>query len=139
GPPAHDNGQDSFSLFLDLQSLLVDEFEATSVSMRISSAGKEIWLQTNGPVTIRPGPNKVKVQGTVMMAGSFEVDQIRLASNKVLLHYERDIYQPVDKSSAVIRTPRVTLYQRTSCLDVQLMGSPDLQLDKKKSLDLEVS
>ncbi|KAK4034129.1 trafficking protein particle complex subunit 10 [Parachaetomium inaequale] len=142
GPPFYDDGQDSFSLFLDLHSLLVDEFEATSVSLRISSptsGNKEIWLQTKGPITIRPGPNKVKVQSTVMMAGTFEVDQVRLTSNKVVLDYERDIYQPGDKSSAVLKNPRVSLYQRASCLDVQLTGAQDLQLDKKKSLDLELS
>ncbi|KAK3900601.1 hypothetical protein C8A05DRAFT_35762 [Staphylotrichum tortipilum] len=143
GPPFYDDGQDSFSLFLDLHSLLVDEFEATSVSLRISSSAaggnKEIWLQTKGPVTIRPGPNKVRVQSTVMMAGTFEVDQVRLCSNKVLLHYDRDTSAAADKSAGCLKNPRVTLYQRASCLDVQLMGAQDLQLDKKKSLDLEVS
>ncbi|KAK4247574.1 trafficking protein particle complex subunit 10 [Corynascus novoguineensis] len=142
GPPFYDDDQDSFSLFFDLHSLLVDEFEATSVSLRISSlsgAAKEIWLQSKGPLTIRPGPNKVKVQSTVMMAGAFEVDQVRLESNKVLLHYERDIRQPVDKAMAVLKNPRINLYQRTNCLDVQLLAARDLQLDKKKSLDLEIS
>ncbi|KAK4124346.1 hypothetical protein N657DRAFT_617468 [Parathielavia appendiculata] len=142
GPPMYDEGQDSFSLFLDLHSLLVDEFKADTVRVRISSpaagGNKEIWLQTKDPVTIRPGPNKVKVQGTMMMAGTFELDQIRLCSSKVLLHYERDAYQPADKASAV-KNARVALYQRTSCLDVELTGAPDLQLDRKKSLDLELS
>ncbi|KAL2134452.1 hypothetical protein VTI74DRAFT_164 [Chaetomium olivicolor] len=139
GPPLYDDGQDSFSLFLDMHSLLVDEFEATAVSVRMSSVDREIWLQTKGPVTIRPGPNKVRVQSNVMMAGTFEVDQIRLCSGKVLMHYERDVNQALDKGTAVLKNPRVTLYQRTSCLDVQLMGAQDLQLDKKKSLDLELS
>ncbi|KAL2257614.1 hypothetical protein VTK26DRAFT_9406 [Humicola hyalothermophila] len=143
GPPFYDDGQDSFSLFLDLHSLLVDEFEATSVSLRISgiTAGgnKEIWLQSKGPITIRPGPNKVRVQSTVMMAGSFEVDQIRLCSGKVLFHHERDVNQSLDKSPTGFKNPRVMLHQRTSCLDVQLMGAPDIQLDKKKSLDLQLS
>ncbi|KAH6847129.1 trafficking protein particle complex subunit 10 [Chaetomium sp. MPI-CAGE-AT-0009] len=142
GPPFYDDGQDSFSLFFDLHSLLVDEFEASSVRLRISSpagGNKEIWLQSKGPVTIRPGPNKVKVQSTVMMEGTFEVDQVRLTSNKVLFHYERDIYQSADKGSAGLKNPRVTLYQRSSCLDVQLLPAQALQLDKKKSLDLEVS
>jgi hypothetical protein len=144
GPPFYDDDQDSFSLFFDLHSLLVDEFEAGSVSLRISSpsgagGSKEIWLQTKGPVTIRPGPNKVKVQSTVMMEGAFEVDQVRLTANKVLMHYERDIYQAVDKGSGGWKNPRVTLYQRSSCLDVQLLAAEELQLDKKKSLDLEVS
>ena len=142
GPPFYDDDQDSFSLFFDLHSLLVDEFEASSVSLRISSpagGSKEIWLQTKGPVTIRPGPNKVKVQSTVMMEGAFEVDQVRLTANKVVMHYERDIYQAVDKGSGGWKNPRVNLYQRASCLDVQLLAAEELQLDKKKSLDLEVS
>ncbi|EAQ83116.1 hypothetical protein CHGG_10934 [Chaetomium globosum CBS 148.51] len=143
GPPFYDDDQDSFSLFFDLRSLLVDEFEASSVSLRISSptgGSKEIWLQSKGPVTIRPGPNKVRVQSTVMMEGAFEVDQVRLTSNKVLMHYDRDIYQqPVDKGWAGFKSPRVNLYQRSSCLDVQLLAAEELQLDKKKSLDLEVS
>ncbi|KAJ4291429.1 hypothetical protein N0V88_006022 [Collariella sp. IMI 366227] len=139
GPPCYDDGQDGFALFLDMHSLLVDEFEATSVGLRISgSAGREIWLKTSGPVVIRPGPNKVRVQSAVMMAGTFEVDQVWLRSGKMLLHYERDASQATDKETAVLKSPRVTLYQRTSCLDVQLMGAQDLQLDKKKSLDLEL-
>ncbi|KAK4229284.1 trafficking protein particle complex subunit 10 [Podospora fimiseda] len=141
GPPFYDEGQDSFSLFLDMQSLLVDEFEADSVSLRIVSpafaGNREIWLQTEKPVTIYPGPNKVRVQSTVMMAGTFQVDQIRLCSKKVLLHYERDIS---DKSSSSgLRNATLTLYQRASCLDVQVVGSKDLQLDQKKLLDLELS
>ncbi|KAK4192382.1 trafficking protein particle complex subunit 10 [Podospora australis] len=143
GPPFYDEGQDSFSLFVDLYSLLVDEFEADSVKLRITSVStggaKEIWLQTEKPVTIRPGPNKVRVQSTVMMAGTFEVDQIRVSSKKVLLHYERDLNQPADKMASVVNNPHVTLYQRASCLDVRLTGTKDLQLDQKKSLDLELS
>ncbi|KAK3984107.1 trafficking protein particle complex subunit 10 [Cladorrhinum sp. PSN332] len=141
GPPFYDEGQDSFSLFLDMHSLLVDEFEADSASLRITSpafgGNREIWLQTEKPVTIYPGPNKVRVQSTVMMGGTFEVDQIRLCSKKVLLHYERDIS---DKSSSSgLRNASLTLYQRASCLDVQVVGSKDLQLDQKKLLDLELS
>ncbi|KAK0716652.1 trafficking protein particle complex subunit 10 [Apiosordaria backusii] len=143
GPPFYDEGQDSFSLFLDFHSLLVDDFEADSVSIRITSrtagGNREIWLQTEKPVTIRPGLNKVRVQSTTMMAGTFEVDQVRLSSKKVLLHYERDLTQPVDKSSTTLKNPQVTLYQRASGLDVRLTGTKDLQLDKKKSLDLELS
>ncbi|KAL2151464.1 hypothetical protein VTH82DRAFT_6562 [Thermothelomyces myriococcoides] len=142
GPPVYEDGQDSFSLLLDLDSLLVDEFEATSVSVRMSSptaANKEIWLQTEDPVTIRPGRNKVKVRSTVMMTGTFEVDQVRLASNKVLIHYERDAFQSTGNDATVLKNSRVNLYQRASCLDVQFWAARDLQLDKKKSLDFEIT
>ncbi|KAK0725038.1 trafficking protein particle complex subunit 10 [Lasiosphaeris hirsuta] len=144
GPPVHEEGQDSFSVYLKLHSLVVDEFEAQKLSLRISTAPvigglKEIWLQSKGPVVIKPGRNKVQLQSTTTMAGSYEVDQIRLSSSKVLLHYEREVGQPPDKAMSVLRNPRVALYQRASSLDVQLLGTKEVRLDKNNSLDLEIS
>ncbi|KAL1838812.1 hypothetical protein VTJ49DRAFT_2205 [Mycothermus thermophilus] len=139
GPPTYDDGQDGFSLSLALHSLLPDEFEAASVSLRLASpsgAAREIWLQTSEAVTLRPGPNTVKLRSTAMTEGTFEVDQIRVVSRRLVLHYERDA-QP-DKGKG-LKKSRVTLHQRASCLDVRLTGARDLQLDKKKSLDLELT
>ncbi|KAK3321948.1 trafficking protein particle complex subunit 10 [Apodospora peruviana] len=142
GTTAYDDGQDSFSLTLSLRSLLVDEFEAQKISMRITSpaasGSREIWLQTKGPVTIKPGRNKIGLQSSVLMAGDYQVDQIRLSASNVLLHYERDV-QPVDRSSSILKNPRVTLYQRAHSLDVRLKCTKDVRLDKNNTLDLEVS
>ncbi|KAK3384916.1 trafficking protein particle complex subunit 10 [Podospora didyma] len=141
-PPVYDDGMDSYSLFFTLQSLLVDEFEADVVSVRMSGlavgGNKEIWLQTKGPAPIKPGLNKVQVMSTVMMAGSYEVDQIRLSSKNVVLFYDRVLKQPVDKITPIMTNPRIVLYQRSSSLDVRLAATKDLQLDKNNSLDLEV-
>ncbi|KAK3376855.1 trafficking protein particle complex subunit 10 [Lasiosphaeria ovina] len=142
GPPVYDDNQDSFSLFLKLHSLVVDEFEADTISLRITSpsagGNREIWLQAKGPVTIKPGRNKVELQSTAMMAGNYEVDEIRLSSSNMRLHYERTVGEPVDKLSTVLRSPRVTLHQRTSTLNARLTATKDIQLDKNNSLDLEV-
>ncbi|KAK3940892.1 trafficking protein particle complex subunit 10 [Diplogelasinospora grovesii] len=146
GSPVYDDGQDSFSLCLKMRSLLVDEFEAQVVGMRIvnPAAGghKEIWLRSKGPVVIKSGRNKVWLQSSAIMAGTYEVDQIYLSNNKVSLHFEREIGQPtaVDKSSALseLKNPRVTLYQRARSLDVELVAARDLYLDRPNSLDLEV-
>ncbi|KAL2114887.1 hypothetical protein VTJ04DRAFT_10550 [Mycothermus thermophilus] len=140
GAPIYDDGQDGFSLSLVLRSLLPDQFEAASVSLRLASssgAGREIWLQSDGPVVIRPGLNTVKLRSTAFMEGTFEVDQIRVVSRRLVLHYERESQS--DKGKSTLGKSRVTLHQRASCLDVQLTGARDLQLDKKKCLDLELT
>lgn len=143
GPPTYDDDQDSFSLTLKLRSLLVDEFNAESVNLRISSPGfggnKEIWVQANkGPVTIKPGRNKVQLQSNMLMPGNYEVDQIRIKSSNVLLHFERELGQVVDKPFPVLQNPVVTLYQRTSSLDVRLSSSKDIRLDSNNMLEVEV-
>ena len=143
GAPVYDDGQDSFSLFVNMRSLLVDEFAAQKISMRIVSSGgsgnREIWLHTKEPVTFKPGRNKVQLQSGAMMAGDYQVDQIRLSASNVLLLYEREAGQPVDKSVTIFKNPRVTLYQRAKSLDVRLIGTKDVRLDKNNTLDLEVS
>ncbi|KAK3320103.1 trafficking protein particle complex subunit 10 [Cercophora scortea] len=142
GTPVYDDGQDSFSLRLRLRSLLVDEFEAPVISLRLVSpatgGSKEIWLQTKAPVTLKPGRNKVQLHSTVMMAGDYEADQIRLSSSNVLLHYERDPGLPPDKLLDILKSPRVTLYQRANSFDVRLVGTRDVRLDKNNTLDLEL-
>ncbi|KAK0625438.1 trafficking protein particle complex subunit 10 [Bombardia bombarda] len=142
GAPAYEDGQDSFTLSLKLRSLLVDEFEAQSISLRIVSPAvggvKEIWLQTTGPALIKPGRNKVQLQGTFIMVGDYEVDQIRLSSHNVLMHFEREVGQVADKSLNILTNPRVMLYQRADSLDVRLLAAKDVRLDKNNALELEV-
>ncbi|KAJ4383762.1 hypothetical protein N0V85_008415, partial [Neurospora sp. IMI 360204] len=142
GPPTYDDDQDSFSLSLKLRSLLVDEFDAESVSLRISNPGfggnKEIWVQAKGPVTIKPGRNKVQLQSNMLMPGNYEIDQIRIKSSNVLLHFERELGQVVEKPFPVLQNPVVTLYQRTSSLDVRLSSSKDIRLDSNNMLEVEV-
>ncbi|KAK0648922.1 trafficking protein particle complex subunit 10 [Cercophora newfieldiana] len=141
GPPIYDHRQDSFSVYLRLHSLIVDTFEAKKISLRISgSAGsnKEIWLLSKGPVTIKPGKNKVQLQSSVMAAGSYEVDQIRLSSANVLLHYERDVGQLTDTASGALKHHKINLYQRAGSLDARLLSTKEVRLDRNNSLELEV-
>lgn len=59
----YDEGQDSFFLFFDFYSFLVDEFEVDLVSICIMSkivgGSREIWLQIEKLVIIWLGLNKV--------------------------------------------------------------------------------
>ena len=142
GPPVYDQGQDSFSVYLKLHSLVVDTFDAKAVSMKIvsvtPSGNREIWLQSQGSVTVKPGRNKLRLQSSTMMTGNYEVAQIRLSSSNVLLYHERDVTQPQDKLAAVVKSPNITLYQRASALDVRLHATKEVRLDINNTLDLEI-
>ncbi|KAK1830401.1 trafficking protein particle complex subunit 10 [Podospora conica] len=143
GPPVYDEGQDSFSLHLRLHSLLVDSFEASDFSVRIAQPApggtKEIWLKAKSPVTIKPGRNVVRLQSTTLIVGNYEVDQIRIASGNVFLNHDRQHAQPYAEGLGVLKNPRVTLYQRASCLDARLLPTREVRLDMNNSLDLEIT
>ena len=164
GQPVFDEGQDSFSVVLKMRSLLVEEFEADSISMRIStgsssgaamvgavaSGSREIWLQTKGKVILKPGWNKILLGSNTVMVGDYEVDQIRLNAANVLMHYERQaasgtglqqqqlMLQEEEDELTTLKNPRVSLYQRASALDVRLIGTKEIRLDRNNTLDVEV-
>lgn len=139
GAPVYDEGQDSFSIFLNMRSLLVDEFEAQKISMRIfntSVGGREIWLQTKEPVTFKPGRNRVQLRSNIGMAGDYQVDQIRLSASNVLMYHE---HGAEGMSADLLKNPQVVLYQRAKALDIRLLGTKEVRLDRNNALDLEVS
>lgn len=142
GAPVYDEGQDGFSLTLHLRSLLVDEFEAQKVRLRLVSlttAGdKEIWLQTDGCVTLRPGSNSLQLRSNAIIPGDYEVHEIILSTSNLTLQFGRNFGPPGDKSLTILRNPRVSVHQRASCLDVRLAAAKDIQLDRNNSLELEV-
>ncbi|KAK4445094.1 trafficking protein particle complex subunit 10 [Podospora aff. communis PSN243] len=141
GPPIYAQMQDSFSISLKLRSLIVDTFEATKMKLRIngvSGTNQEIWLETEGPVTINPGNNKIRLRSTTMVAGNYEVDQIRLSSANVLLHHERNIAQADDAAAGVLKNYRVNLYQRAGALDARLLATKEVHLGRNNALELEV-
>jgi hypothetical protein len=142
GSPIFDDGQDSFSLTLRLRSLFIEDFEAQQVSLKIVSpainGNKEIWLHSQGPLTIKPGKNMINLRSFVVIPGDYEVDQVVVNANKLSMNFRRTFGQPVDKVLAVLRHPRVSLHQRASCLDVELSSAKSHQLDKNNSLELDV-
>ncbi|KAK0610992.1 trafficking protein particle complex subunit 10 [Immersiella caudata] len=141
GPPVYDEMQDSFSVFLKLHCLIVDTFEATKISLRITSvsgSNQEIWLQTEAPITINPGKNKIRLRSMVMVAGSYEVDQIHLSSANVVLHHDRDIVQLDVTAPGTVKNHRVNLYQRAGALDARLIATKEVHLGRNNTLELEV-
>lgn len=140
--PVHDQGQDSFSLTLHLRSLLVDDFEPETARLKLVSpaaaGNKEIWLQAEDLVALKPGNNKLRLSSNTIIPADYEVGEIVLSANNLTLHHERSFGQAHDKSLTILKNPRVTVYQRASCLDVRLTAAKSIQLDRNNSLELEV-
>ncbi|KAM7192460.1 Trafficking protein particle complex subunit 10, TRAPPC10 domain containing protein [Rhypophila sp. PSN 637] len=143
GAPVYDEGKDSFSLFVNMRSLLVDEFSAQKISLRMvnsSSAlgGREIWLTSKEPFTFRPGKNKVQLKSSIIMAGEYQVDMLRVQARNVLLHWERD-GMGMGPTTSIFKHASVVLYQRSKALDVKLLATNEVRLDRSNALDLQVS
>ncbi|KAI0385690.1 trafficking protein particle complex subunit 10 [Hypomontagnella monticulosa] len=142
GPPEYHNGQDSISLHLKINSLLVDTLKIDSARVHIvgtaNESSKEIWFELAQPVTIKPGKNKLKLNSNSTIAGSYEVDKIDLGASNLRLHHEREAGQPVNKESDTLQSPYLSIYHRSDTLDVRLHASKHIQLDRNNTVDIEL-
>ncbi len=90
-----------------------------------------------GSLNVNISPFADESQSIIL--GTYEIDQVRLASGNLRVQFERDPGQPVDKAMGILRHPRVTLFQRADAFDVRLFTCKHIQLDKNNSLELEIS
>lgn len=69
GTPEYDEGRDGFALPLKLDSLLVDNLVVDVARVHIVNVSsgplREIWLEQEGPIAIRPGKSRLKLRGNV--------------------------------------------------------------------------
>ncbi|KAI0430053.1 trafficking protein particle complex subunit 10 [Xylaria sp. FL1042] len=143
GAPRYDEGRDSLTLGLKLNSLLVDDLTINSANVRISNTSskpiKEIRLKQEGPITIRPGTSRLNLRSNALIPGSYEVDKIDLRAGKLCLYFEREFgYYPSDRASTLLKSPQVFIYHPADTLDVRLYTSKHIQLDRSNSVDVEL-
>ncbi|TLS21100.1 uncharacterized protein PpBr36_10609 [Pyricularia pennisetigena] len=149
GAPAYNDMQDSFSICLAMQSLLVDDLELDQVQVKLrcndTSGLKYISLANPSPVCIKPGRNKVELTCNVAVAGEYEIEQILLRSGKLQFHLERD---PAFKTHKGIRgtahpevviSSKLSIFQRAGSLDIRLLPAKQIRLDKNSSLEIELT
>ncbi|KAI4601544.1 hypothetical protein KJ359_011674 [Pestalotiopsis sp. 9143b] len=137
--PEYHEGRDGFSVFLKLSSLLVDEFTVQKASARMvgqtSGAQKEVWLELSSPSIVKPGLSRLKLDSTINVPGGYDIDKIELVANNLCLHLDRDVNRDtVD----VLKSSYITIYQRADTLDVRLVPSSHIQLDKNNTIDVEL-
>ncbi|ROT37053.1 hypothetical protein SODALDRAFT_324725 [Sodiomyces alkalinus F11] len=146
GHPEYDLRRDGFTLAVSMQSLLADDMEIDQGRMRLVSttatagATKELWLECATAQVLRPGRNTIRLYSKTCVAGRYEVDRVSLISNKIHMHYERDIDSEsgVGVTSDLFPLPHVTIYRPAGCLDCQLVATKDIQLDRSNTLDLKL-
>ncbi|KAI1336255.1 trafficking protein particle complex subunit 10 [Xylariaceae sp. FL0016] len=142
GSPEYHDGRDSFSVHLSVTSLLVDQFTVDKARMRITSAQsrsqKEIWLEQEGPITIQPGRNVLKLRSNAAIPGSYEIDRLELFATNLGLYYERDIGQIFKASNDLLKSPSVSIYHRANTLDIRLHAAKHIQLDLDNTVDVEL-
>ena len=140
GPPRYTQGQDSFSLSLTLCSLLVDELELDDGMVRmtsLSSGGtKEIWLASRGPISLKPGKNKLELHSNISVPGTYEVDQVKFRCNRVVFQHERSHNIP---EPGFLSNTKVVIFQTAKALDVQLSAAKHIQLDATNCLEVSLS
>lgn len=140
GPPIYDDGQDSFSLTLKLRSVLADPLSIDRAMVRLvtASGSREVWVESNESLTLKPGRNKIQLRCNGMSPGTYEVDRVQLHSNHLKLNLERQAFQPVDRNAINLRNPYVVLYQRTDTLDLQVEPAAVVQLDQSNAMDVAI-
>ncbi|KAF2995460.1 hypothetical protein E8E14_001190 [Neopestalotiopsis sp. 37M] len=140
--PEYHDGSDGFSIFLNMSSLLVDEFTVQKASARMvgqtPGAQKEVQLELASTTIIKPGLSRLKLDTTVNVPGGYAVDRIELVASNLCLHLERDVSRAQDTLDDVLRSSYITIYQRADTLDVRLVPSNHIQLDKNNTVDVEL-
>ncbi|CAJ2500833.1 Uu.00g036860.m01.CDS01 [Anthostomella pinea] len=142
GPPEYHLGRDSVSINLKVSSLLVDDLKLESAKLRIVNTTarlqREIWLEQEGPITIRTGSSKLKLISNAAIPGSYEIDKIDLIASNLCFHYERETGYPLDRASSILKSPYVSVYHQADALDAKLHASKHIQLDQSNTVDIEL-
>lgn len=141
GTPVYDDGRDSFCLTVKLRSVLADPLPVDKAMVRIVAAGgsRELWLEQNDKLQLKPGRNKITLRCNSMSPGMYEVDRVHLHSGPLRLSFERKAFQPFDHNAVNFRNPYVVLYQRAETLDLQVEPAAVVQLDQNSAMDLELT
>ncbi|TWU78572.1 hypothetical protein ED733_003718 [Metarhizium rileyi] len=123
--PIYNDGNDGCSVNISLRSLLPEELKLDSAKLRITCTDggprSDIDFEASGDIVVCPGRNTFSV-----------------ACNSVVPGRYRDVHSLPPRTSSIFRDPDVTLFQRTSALDVQLTASKHISLGRNNALDLVV-
>ena len=158
GPPLYHDRRDACSLSITLYSLLPEEITLDAAKLKITCIDggpcRELVFESKGQLLLIPGKNRISVdcnvsdlasrvlsaanEGQSVVPGTYTISHLGLLSNNMLLHYERDVNYPTQRTSEIFKDPDVTLFQRTGALDVRVSATKHICLDKNNSLDLEL-
>ncbi|KAK5136427.1 hypothetical protein LTR08_003072 [Meristemomyces frigidus] len=149
----HHNDGDGFALRLRWQHVLDDEVELDEVSARLISvddANREIWLVSDGSVTLQPGAVSCDLEATTTAYGAYFIDRVVFKAGKLLFIKELQSKPTTpalvlnDDENLVLQAashkrPWVFLYPREDAFDIQVSVARNIHLEKPRHLEFAVS
>jgi hypothetical protein len=160
--------KDGFKLMLRLRHLFSDEIELQTVKLGLIGNSdiynREIWLESNGPITLKQGLVKVLLESNVsefsdamkrfltclkeVIPGSYGIDKIILSTHNLSFLYDAASKNDARLSTAssilvanlnaLVKTPRIEYYLPPRTLEAKLSASKSMHLDKARSIEIEV-
>ncbi|KAI9819800.1 MAG: hypothetical protein M1832_003875 [Thelocarpon impressellum] len=152
--PQHLDDRDGFKLQVGLRNLLGKEIKIGSVKVRIvgttSAQGREIWLESNGPLTLERGPVRVWVKTNTVIPGSYTVDKILLEAPNITFIFEAgsrssasalagSSFSATPSGAASIKEQRIVYFPRPENLEAKLALSRRIRLDEARSIEVSLS
>ncbi|KAI9849404.1 MAG: hypothetical protein M1838_000147 [Thelocarpon superellum] len=131
--PQHYDDRDGFRLQLRLRYQLSRELQVERVKIRVVSTAnvlsREIWLESEEPVTMMPGDMGIWVGTHVVIPGAYSVDKIVLEVGNL------DLVHELSGAKAF----RIVYHPRPSALDATAALSHHLNLDTPRSIEITIS
>lgn len=149
-----DDGQDSFTLQLQLRHALAEPLKVSKVNVCLIAAGQdqrnELWLSHVDPFEMNPGLVTVDVQAAITIPGLYKLDKIAILAGKITFEYDAMTQHP-----ATFPLPQLELgstethdfdvpsfihiYPRAGGVDIRAHDCKDIHLEKTRSIEIELS
>ncbi|PKS06268.1 hypothetical protein jhhlp_007015 [Lomentospora prolificans] len=143
GNPVYIDGSDSFSIDIELRSLLQDDLPVQRATLRLACVDggptKEIQLESAGKQVVKPTKSRLTFIGKAVATGRYKVDQLVLGNGKLVLSYERNVNQILPAGESIFRNPPILIFPQTRSLDLKLTAAKHTRLDQNNSLEIEIS
>ena len=73
-----------------------------------------------------------------MIPGRYTVDQLKVSTSNISLHFERDPKQPPSRETDVLHSPDIILYERANAFNVEMSASKHIHLNQNNLLDMRL-
>ncbi|KAL8989335.1 MAG: hypothetical protein Q9177_001761, partial [Variospora cf. flavescens] len=104
----HFEGRDGFYVFLKLQSLMPESFEAHQIMVKLVNVDQEqrcsIQLSTEAVQLLRRGPNQVLIRSTMTCSGWYKLEKIEVQAANIRFVYDA----AVPSDNAFLGAPPIT-------------------------------
>ncbi|PNS13887.1 hypothetical protein CAC42_1378 [Sphaceloma murrayae] len=147
----HFDDRDGFSIDISFHNDLDEEFEISKISLKLASTTgpvQDLLAETQSAMTVSHGTTHARLVTSASTLGLFSAQQLTVEIGK--LHFIHS-YEPKQKPTPFGFAERVTgkakteaagpilmVYPRDHSLDIRMRSCPDIHIDTKRSLHVEI-